>query len=99
MAKTKQPTDENTVLQAKTPTSAVPVPEPTPEPEAPTPKKVQKPEPTPTPEPDDLVLDVLRSFAGYETLYVDRHGGAFSADTPPAIRAGAVLYRNPFYKS
>jgi len=30
---------------------------------------------------------------------VDRHGGAYTPDTPAAIRGDAVLYKNPFFKS
>lgn len=83
MAKIKSSTDENTVPKA----------------ENPAPKKEKKAEPEQLAEPDELALDVLRAFTGYATLYVDRHGGAFTPDTPAAIRAGAVLYRNPFFKS
>lgn len=49
-------------------------------------------------EPDSYTLDVLKAFPTNESLYVDKHGGAFTADTPKSIRAGAVLYKNPFYK-
>ena len=100
MAKIKSPTDENTVPKAENPapeaTDSAPAPAPRPEP---APKKEKKAEPDPLAEPDELALDVLRAFTGYATLYVDRHGGAFAPDTPAAIRAGAVLYRNPFFKS
>lgn len=107
MAKIKSPTDENTVPKAENPapeaTDSAPAPAPRPEPapaaEKPAPKKEKKAEPDPLAEPDELALDVLRAFTGYATLYVDRHGGAFAPDTPAAIRAGAVLYRNPFFKS
>lgn len=51
------------------------------------------------PEPDSFVLGVLQSFPTCESLYVDRHGGAFTPDTPVGIRGDAVLYANPFYKS
>ena len=100
MAKIKSPTDENTVPKAENPapeaTDSAPAPAPRPEP---APEKEKKAEPDPLAEPDELALDVLRAFTGYATLYVDRHGGAFAPDTPAAIRAGAVLYRNPFFKS
>lgn len=49
-------------------------------------------------EPDNYTLDVLKSFPANESLYVDKHGGAFTADTPKLIRGNAVLYKNPFYK-
>lgn len=49
-------------------------------------------------EPDSFTLEVLKSFPANESLYVDKHGGAFTADTPKSIRGGAVLYKNPFYK-
>lgn len=49
-------------------------------------------------EPDSYTLDVLKSFPTNESLYVDKHGGAFTADTPKLIRGNAVLYKNPFYK-
>ncbi len=107
MAKIKSPTDENTVPKAENPapetTASVPAtapqPEPVPAAEKPAPKKEKKAEPEPLAEPDELALDILRAFTGYTTLYVDRHGGAFAPDTSAAIRAGAVLYRNPFFKS
>lgn len=107
MAKIKSSTDENTVPKAENPapetTDSAPAPAPRPEPapaaEKPAPKKEKKAEPEQLAEPDELALDVLRAFTGYATLYVDRHGGAFAPDTPVAIRAGAVLYRNPFFKS
>lgn len=51
------------------------------------------------PQPDSFVLGVLQSFPAHEALYVDRHGGAYTPDTPTAIRGDAVLYKNPFFKS
>ena len=109
MAKIKSPTDENTVPKAENPApettapvpATAPQPEPVPAAEKPAPKKEKKAEPEPEPlaEPDEVALDILRAFTGYATLYVDRHGGAFAPDTSAAIRAGAVLYRNPFFKS
>lgn len=59
-------------------------------------KRAEKPG---EPEPDSFVLGILQSFPIHEALYVDRHGGAFTPDTPVGIRADAVLYTNPFYKS
>ncbi len=43
------------------------------------------------------ILDMLKKFPAYESLYIDSHGGTFSPDTPAAIRRDAVLYKNPFY--
>lgn len=47
--------------------------------------------------PDAHVLELLKKFPGYPSLYIDAHGGTFSPDTPAAIRGKAVLYENPFY--
>lgn len=59
----------------------------------------EKGEKKPLPEqPDSYTLDVLKSFPTYESLYVDKHGGAFTVDTPKSIRGSSVLYKNPFYK-
>lgn len=49
-------------------------------------------------EPDSYTLDVLKAFPTNESLYVDKHGGAFTVDTPKSIRGNATLYKNPFYK-
>lgn len=49
-------------------------------------------------EPDSFTLEVLKSFPTNESLYVDKHGGAYTVDTPESIRGSAVLYKNPFYK-
>lgn len=46
---------------------------------------------------DAHVLDLLKKFPSYPSLYIDAHGGTFSPDTPAAIRGEAVLYENPFY--
>lgn len=50
-------------------------------------------------EPDDFVMQVLRLYPGYKSLYVDRYGSAYAPDTAAPLRKGAVLYDNPFYKS
>lgn len=47
--------------------------------------------------PDAHVLELLKKFPGYSSLYIDAHGGTFSPDTPAAIRGKTVLYENPFY--
>jgi hypothetical protein len=50
-------------------------------------------------EPDEFVIEILRLYPGYESLYVDRHGGVYTPDTAVLLRREAVLYKNPFYKS
>ena len=50
------------------------------------------------PEPDRYITEVLKTYTMYETLYVDKHGGAYVPDTAPEIRKNAVCYTNPFYK-
>lgn len=50
-------------------------------------------------EPDEFILGILKSFSTYATLYIDRHGGVYTPDTPHVIRGNAVLYTNPFHKS
>lgn len=47
--------------------------------------------------PDAPVLELLKKFPAYPSLYIDAHGGTFSPDTPESIRGGAALYENPFY--
>nr|DAE30278.1 MAG TPA: hypothetical protein [virus sp. ct5rm7] len=47
--------------------------------------------------PDAHVLELLKKFPAYPSLYIDVHGGTFSPDTAAAIRGKAVLYRNPFH--
>lgn len=42
---------------------------------------------------------ILRSFKNYDSLYIDSHGGTYTATTPKVIRGDAVLYKNPYYKS
>lgn len=69
---------------------------PAPTPPAPAPEKGEKK--SVAEEPDSYTLDILKAFPTNESLYVDKHGGAFTADTPKSIRGGAVLYKNPFYK-
>ena len=46
---------------------------------------------------DAHILELLKKFPAYPSLYIDVHGGTFSPDTAAAIRGKAVLYRNPFY--
>lgn len=101
MAKQKNPIDAQlpegaeTFQQGDTP--------PTVQSSEPKPETVSSPkkgtEKSSEPEPDSFVLGILQSFAAHESLYVDRHGGAFTPDTPVGIRGDAVLYANPFYKS
>lgn len=47
--------------------------------------------------PAPHVLELLKKFLAYPSLYIDVHGGTFTPDTAAAIRGKAVLYRNPFY--
>lgn len=49
-------------------------------------------------EADSFTLGILKTFPNYKTLYVDRHGGVFTPDTPKSIRGSATLYKNPHYK-
>lgn len=71
-------------------------PEQKPETELPHEEGPQEP---PAQEPaDTFIRNVLQAFPTQESLWVDRHGGVFTADTPPVIRPNAVLYKNPFYK-
>lgn len=48
---------------------------------------------------DEQVKQILEVYPNYESLYVDRHGSAYTPDTPAMLRQGAVLYQNPFYQS
>lgn len=47
--------------------------------------------------PDAHVLELLKKYPAYPSLYIDVHGGTFAPDTAAAIRGKAVLYENPFY--
>lgn len=42
---------------------------------------------------------ILKSFPGYEKLYVDAAGGVFTEGTKPSERGAAILYRNPFFSN
>lgn len=86
-ADTFQPSDSLTAVQSS---------EPKPETVSSSEKGPEKPS---EPQPDSFVLGILQSFPGHASLYVDRHGGAFTPDTPAGIRGDALLYTNPFYKS
>lgn len=48
---------------------------------------------------DEQVMQILKVYPNYESLYVDRHGSAYVPDTPAILRKEAVLYKNPFYKT
>lgn len=65
--------------------------------------QVETAAPAPVPasvdEPDEFVTQILRLYPGYESLYVDHHGGVYTPDTAALLRRGAILYKNPFYKS
>lgn len=102
MAKQKNITEEqapqagaDTFQGTESDTGATNPPEPKPE-DTPAPEKGEK-KPVAA-EADSYTLEVLKSFPTHESLYVDRQGGAFTSDTPKAIRGSAVLYKNPFYK-
>ena len=43
------------------------------------------------------ILDLLKKYPRYETLYIDTHGGTYTPNTPAAIRGKAVLYKNPYF--
>lgn len=47
--------------------------------------------------PEAYVLSVLQAFPSYEQLYVDKHGGIYTPDTPEKLREMATLYKNPYY--
>lgn len=49
--------------------------------------------------PDAHVLELLKKYPAYPSLYIDVHGGTFSPDTSATIRGNAVLYQNPFYNN
>lgn len=61
--------------------------------------EAEPPAPTNVDEPDEFVTQILRLYPGYESLYVDRHGGVYTPDTAAHLRQGAILYKNLFYKS
>lgn len=64
-----------------------------------TPVEQRAPKEVKTNEPDDFVMQILRLYPSYKSLYVDRHGGVYTLDTAAPLRKGALLYDNPFYKS
>ncbi|MBQ8629773.1 MAG: hypothetical protein IJ421_09920 [Prevotella sp.] len=43
------------------------------------------------------VLELLKKYPRYESLYIDSHGGTFTPNTPAAIRGKAELYKNPYF--
>lgn len=106
MAKQKNQIEENAApiegaetFQAPQPDTTVDPPQqepPAPATPAPAPEKGEKK--SAAEEPDSYTLDILKAFPANESLYVDKHGGAFIADTPKSIRGNATLYKNPFYK-
>lgn len=44
-------------------------------------------------------LAILKKFPDYKELYIDTDGSMYTVKTAPAIRKGAVLYKNPYYES
>lgn len=55
-------------------------------------------QPASSEQPDKQVIEILKIYSRHKELYVDKYGGVFTLDTPPAIRKGAVKYQNPFYQ-
>lgn len=97
MAKQRNTTDEVTTEEVVTPfQDHAQTPEPQPSESEPAPQ-VAKEKPKQE-EPDEFVKNILSTFPHYKTLYVDRHGGVFTADTPEHILGNAALYNNPFFK-
>ena len=47
----------------------------------------------------DYAKRVLKLYDNEPYLYVTAKGGAFRPDSKPSERGGAILYKNPFYKS
>lgn len=43
------------------------------------------------------IVDLLKKYPAYESLYIDSHGGTYTPNTPAAIRGKAVLYKNPYF--
>lgn len=97
MAKQKNTTDEITTEEVVTPFQDNTQTPESPSNESESAPQVEKEKPKQE-EPDEFVRSVLSSFPQYKTLYVDRHGGVFTADTPKHIRGNAALYNNPFSK-
>lgn len=92
------PVEGADTFQITEPDTTVDTSQPEP-PAAPAPAPPEKREKKPlAEEPDSYTLDVLKVFPTNESLYVDKHGGAFTTDTPKSIRGNAVLYKNPFFK-
>lgn len=44
-------------------------------------------------------LAILKKFPDYKELYIDTDGSMYTVKTAPAIRKGAVLYKNPYHES
>jgi len=80
------PDPEKEVSQAQAPAD--------PEPQAAKPAEVGKPSDR-LPEHADRIL---RANSSYAELYIDPQGGTFTANTPPALRRTATLYKNPYHK-
>lgn len=47
---------------------------------------------------DSHTLGILKTFSGYEALYIDKLGGVYVPDTPQQLRGNAKLITNPFHK-
>lgn len=40
---------------------------------------------------------IMANFSNLEELYITKHGGVFTKDTPKSLVKGATLYKNPYY--
>ena len=47
----------------------------------------------------EQALRVLELYPNEKSLYIGKHGGAYSISASQSVRGNAVLYKNPFYKS
>ncbi len=47
----------------------------------------------------DYVKRVMQLYSDTPEMYITPQGGVFPADSKPSNKKGAILYKNPFYKS
>ena len=45
------------------------------------------------------VMGLLKTFNKHPELLITKNGGVFTSDTKLPAHTGAILYKNPFYKS
>lgn len=69
----------------------------TPKEDAATGKKGRKAAKDAKPEMSATVDHALKLHPDHKQLYVSKHGGTYTVDTPEFIRGNAVLYDNPYY--